>query len=109
MLRLGIDVGGTNTDAVLIDGSHVLAATKAPTSADTSPGLVSASADLKAASNLDPTAVAAVMIGTTPFINALVEGDRLAPTAAIRFGLPATSALPPLVDWPERLASAIGG
>jgi len=109
MLRLGIDVGGTNTDAVLIDGSTVLAATKASTTADVTSGIVSAIADVKAASDFDPTQIAAVMIGTTHFINALVEGDRLAPTAAIRFGLPATSALPPLVDWPERLRSAIGG
>jgi N-methylhydantoinase A/oxoprolinase/acetone carboxylase beta subunit len=109
MLRLGIDVGGTNTDAVLIDGSRVLAATKAPTSADVTTGIVAAISDLKAASGLDPADVAAVMIGTTHFINALVEGDRLAPTAAIRFGLPATSALPPLVDWPERLRTVIGG
>jgi N-methylhydantoinase A/oxoprolinase/acetone carboxylase beta subunit len=109
MLRLGIDVGGTNTDAVLIDGQRVLAATKASTSADVTSGIVNAIADLKAASGFDPAEVAAVMIGTTHFINALVEGDQLAPTAAIRFGLPATSALPPLVDWPERLRTVIGG
>jgi N-methylhydantoinase A/oxoprolinase/acetone carboxylase beta subunit len=109
MLRLGIDVGGTNTDAVLIDGNRVLAATKAPTSPDVSTGIAAAIAGLQAASRFDPAGIAAVMIGTTHFINALVEGDRLAPTAAIRFGLPATSALPPLVDWPERLRTAIGG
>ncbi|MBQ0827552.1 hydantoinase/oxoprolinase family protein [Streptomyces sp. RG38] len=107
-MRLGIDVGGTNTDAVLIDGNRVLAATKAPTSPDVTTGIVTAIAGLKQAAEFDPAAVAAVMIGTTHFINALVEGDRLAPTAAIRFGLPATSALPPLVDWPDRLRTAIG-
>ncbi|WP_237532195.1 hydantoinase/oxoprolinase family protein [Streptomyces sp. SID8352] len=108
MLRLGIDVGGTNTDAVLIDGNRVLATTKAPTSPDVTTGIVTAIAGLKEASDFDPASVAAVMIGTTHFINALVEGDRLAPTAAIRFGLPATSALPPLVDWPDGLRTAIG-
>ena len=50
-----------------------------------------------------PADVAAVMIGTTHFINALVEARRLAPTAALRLGLPATRALPPMVDWPDRL------
>ena len=48
------------------------------------------------------------MIGTTHFTNAIVEARRLAPTAAIRLGLPATRALPPMIDWPERLASALG-
>ncbi|MEV5006635.1 hydantoinase/oxoprolinase family protein [Streptomyces sp. NPDC093064] len=109
MLRLGIDVGGTNTDAVLIDGDRVLGAVKASTTADVTGGIVAAIGDLRQATGFDPGAVDAVMIGTTHFINALVEGERLAPVAAIRFGLPATRALPPLVDWPERLVTAIGG
>jgi N-methylhydantoinase A/oxoprolinase/acetone carboxylase beta subunit len=49
------------------------------------------------------------MIGTTHFINALVEARRLAPTAALRLGLPATASLPPMVDWPQRLVAAISG
>lgn len=109
LLRLGIDVGGTNTDAVLIDGQRIVAATKSSTTSDVTSGIVAAIADLKAASGFDPATVSAVMIGTTHFINALVEGTWLTPTAAIRFGLPATSALPPLADWPERLRSVIGG
>lgn len=109
MLRLGIDVGGTNTDAVLVDGSRVITAVKVPTTPDATTGIADALSDLKAASAGASDTVAAVMIGTTHFVNALVEADRLAPTAAIRFGLPATSALPPLVDWPQELASVIGG
>ena len=34
------------------------------------------------------------MIGTTHFLNALIEQRGLAPTAALRLGLPATAALP---------------
>ena len=37
------------------------------------------------------------------------SGRRLQPTAAVRLGLPATEALPPMVDWPERLRRALGG
>ena len=47
------------------------------------------------------------MIGTTHFTNAVVEAKRLVPTAVVRLGLPATRALPPLVDWPPRLRKAI--
>jgi N-methylhydantoinase A/oxoprolinase/acetone carboxylase beta subunit len=108
MHRLGIDVGGTNTDAVLLDGTRVVAATKAATTPDVTSGITAAISDLITAKTLDPQHVGAVMIGTTHFINALVEGNRLTPTAAIRFGLPATGALPPLVDWPTRLSNAIG-
>ena len=109
MMRIGIDVGGTNTDAVLMKGSSVLAATKTHTTEDVTSGIVSALRQLREAASFDPADVVAVMIGTTHFINALVEGKNLTPTAAIRFGLPATRALPPLVDWPRRLVDVLGG
>ena len=42
-LRLGIDVGGTNTDAVVLDRSDaLLAKAKVPTSADVSSGIEAA-------------------------------------------------------------------
>jgi len=108
-VRIGIDVGGTNTDAVLLDGSVVLGETKAATTADVTGGIVSALEGLQRARPFDPVSVSAVMIGTTHFINAIVEASRLAPTAAVRLGLPATAALPPLVGWPSRLVEAISG
>src|SRR5499427_10657507 len=46
MRRIGIDVGGTNTDAVLIEDSRVTAAVKVPTTADVSGGIVRALAEL---------------------------------------------------------------
>jgi N-methylhydantoinase A/oxoprolinase/acetone carboxylase beta subunit len=108
-MRIGIDVGGTNTDAVLMDGDAVLAAVKTSTTEDVTSGIVNALAGLQAQRAFDPGSVRAVMIGTTHFINALVEARRLAPTAAVRLGLPATASLPPMVDWPERLVAAIAG
>jgi N-methylhydantoinase A/oxoprolinase/acetone carboxylase beta subunit len=108
-VRIGIDVGGTNTDAVLMEGSTVLAAVKASTTDDVTSGIVGALDGLQAQRAFDPAEVQAVMIGTTHFINALIEGRRLAPTAALRLGLPATASLPPMVDWPARLVSAVQG
>ncbi|MFJ8892974.1 hydantoinase/oxoprolinase N-terminal domain-containing protein [Leifsonia sp. NPDC102414] len=107
-MHIGIDVGGTNTDAVLMDGKQTLAGTKNSTSPDVTTGIVQAIESLRAAQHFDGADISAVMIGTTHFINALVEAKRLAPTAALRLGLPATRALPPLVDWPEPLKQAIG-
>ncbi len=108
-MHIGIDVGGTNTDAVLMDGSTVLATVKQSTSPDVTSGIVSAIEALRASREFTGSDISAVMIGTTHFINALVQADRLAPTAALRLGLPATRALPPLVDWPVELRAAIGG
>ena len=41
-MRIGIDVGGTNTDAVLMDERRVLAEVKTPTTPDVTSGIVSA-------------------------------------------------------------------
>ena len=40
MFRIGIDVGGTNTDAALLDNNRVIASAKAPTSKDVITGVV---------------------------------------------------------------------
>jgi N-methylhydantoinase A/oxoprolinase/acetone carboxylase beta subunit len=108
-MRIGIDVGGTNTDAVLTAGDRVLATAKTSTTADVTTGITTAIEALRAGAKFDPAKIQAVMIGTTHFVNALIEAKRLAPTAVIRFGLPATAGLPPLVAWPRRLVDAIAG
>jgi N-methylhydantoinase A/oxoprolinase/acetone carboxylase beta subunit len=108
-MHIGIDVGGTNTDAVLVEGRRVLAECKTTTTVDVTSGIVRAVDGLQAVHAFDPAAINAVMIGTTHFVNAIVEGRGLAQTAAVRLGLPATRALPPFVDWPQRLRQVIGG
>lgn len=108
MIRIGIDVGGTNTDAVIMNGSAVLAGVKAPTTADVMSGVIEALDRVMTASGLAPSAVDVVMIGTTHFTNAVVQRRDLAKTGAVRLGLPATASLPPMVDWPEDLRDVIG-
>ena len=107
-MRIGIDVGGTNTDAVLMDGRTVVGAVKTPTTPDVTSGVVSALQKLIEVTRLQTDEIQAVMLGTTHFTNAVVERRHLAPTAVIRIALPATSALPPMVDWPEDLRSSLG-
>lgn len=109
MIRIGIDVGGTNTDAVVMDGATVIAGVKAATTGDVMTGVVNALKAVLEASKMDASAIDVVMIGTTHFTNAVVQRRDLAKTAAVRLGLPATASLPPMVDWPEDLKAAIGG
>ena len=108
-MRIGIDVGGTNTDAVLMDGTTVLSSTKTPTTANVSEGIAAALRDVIADSGIDTATIDGVMIGTTHFTNAVVERKHLTPTACIRLGLPATVCLPPMVDWPDDLRDIVGG
>ena len=108
MRRIGIDVGGTNTDAVLLDGDKVVFAVKRPTTKDVTSGILDALKALRA----DPAArvpVDAVVIGTTHFINAVVQRRHLMKVAAIRIGMPASASLPPFCDWPQDLAEGVRG
>lgn len=105
MYKLGIDVGGTNTDAVLIDENlQVAAAVKHPTSADIYEGIMGAVDAVLAASGVDRTLIGQAMLGTTQCTNAIVERRGLAPIAVLRIGAPATVGIPPMVDWAGDIA-----
>ncbi|MEV7605989.1 hydantoinase/oxoprolinase family protein [Paenarthrobacter sp. NPDC089322] len=105
-LRIGIDVGGTNTDAVVLDGDRVIAATKSSTTDDVTSGILNALREVLG--EADPAAVSSVFIGTTHFINAITQAKDLEPVAAIRLATPPQTLLP-MVDWPDRLRAAVGG
>ncbi len=112
MKRIGIDVGGTNTDAVLIEGDRVRHAVKTATTADVLGGIRTALARLLdgvPAEMRQAGQIGAVMIGTTHFTNAVVQRRHLQKVAALRIGLPASASLPPFVDWPEDLAREVSG
>ncbi|HEU5321700.1 MAG TPA: hydantoinase/oxoprolinase family protein, partial [Methylomirabilota bacterium] len=109
MRRIGIDVGGTNTDAVLLDGPRVEHAVKTPSTADVTSGIVAALRELLAAAGPGARRVDAVMIGTTHFTNAVVQRRDLTPVAAVRIGLPASASLEPFIDWPADLAAIARG
>ena len=101
--RIGVDVGGTNTDGVLIEDGKVVAAHKTPTTEDVLSGVRAA---LSAVAVPD---VQAVMIGTTHFVNAVVQRRDLARVGALRIGMPASRSLPPFCDWPDDLAALVRG
>ena len=47
------------------------------------------------------------MIGTTHFINAVVQRRHLSKVAAVRVGMPASASLPSFCDWPADLAELV--
>ncbi|MEL7022160.1 MAG: hydantoinase/oxoprolinase family protein [Pseudomonadota bacterium] len=107
MRRVGIDVGGTHTDAVLMDGDRIVATTKRPTTADIFSGTTDALDHLLDSVSADDARIEAVMLGTTQFTNAVVERRELQPVSAVRIGLPSGEDLPPFVGWPEDLAAKV--
>src|SRR6266850_6053862 len=109
MRRIGIDVGGTNTDAVLLDDGHLVHAVKTPTTADVTAGIVAALSELARHPEIGRGMIDGVVIGTTHFVNAVVQQRDLSRVAAVRIGLPASASLPPFCDWPEDLAALVRG
>ena len=107
-MRIGVDVGGTNTDAVVMDGNKVLAGKKAPTTANVSDGIVAAIGAVLEESGVAAAEVRSVMIGTTHFTNAFVERKNLLPVGIIRIALPSSRGVLPLTDWPADLSHAVG-
>lgn len=109
MMRIGIDVGGTHTDAVLMASNQVLQTVKTATTRDITSGITTALTALLSNAEQTRPAVDAVVIGTTHFTNAIVEQRELSPVAAVRIGLPASASLPPFVDWPAPMATLVRG
>ena len=107
-MRIGVDVGGTNTDAVLIDGIVVIASTKHPTTADVSSGVAAAIRTILSEASVAAEAITSVMIGTTHFTNALIERKHLDAVGILRLASPSGEALPPLTAWPAGLKKNIG-
>ena len=106
-MRIGIDVGGTHTDAVILDGDRVLSSTKALTSADVVTGITDALDTLLKNGGLKAAQIKTVMIGTTQFTNAIIQRRELSPTGVIRIGLPSGEGMPPMIDWPDDMTTAI--
>ena len=107
-MKIGVDVGGTNTDAVVLGENGVLGWRKTPTTADVYSGIVAAITQAIADAKVDRAKVDCVMIGTTQFTNAVIQRRSLLPVGIIRLALPATSAIPPLTDWPADLIAQVG-
>ena len=108
MLRIGIDVGGTHTDAVLLDGDAVVAWKKALTSADVLTGIMDALEAILSKHPGGEDSVEAVMLGTTQFTNAVIERRELSEVAAIRIGRPSGNGLPPKIGWPDDISRCLG-
>lgn len=107
--RLGIDVGGTNTDAVIIDeGLKLVEKVKTSTTSDVTRGIYSAISMVLEKSGVNKEEISYAMLGTTHCTNAIVERKRLCRVGIIRIGKPATMAIEPMIDWPEDLVKAVG-
>lgn len=106
--RIGIDVGGTNTDAVVIDDKlNLVASVKSPTTDDVMTGIKRAMHEVLRMPGVEKGKIGYAMLGTTHCTNAIVERKRLNKVAVLRIGAPATTAIRPMLDWQEDLKAAM--
>jgi len=106
--RLGIDVGGTNTDAVIMDAAdRVVAKAKVPCTPDITGGIMAAIDTVLQAPGVEPHRITHVMLGTTHATNAVLERRKLRRVAVVRLGGPATHSIRPMFEWPKDLAAAV--
>ncbi|RSL72752.1 hypothetical protein CEP54_000695 [Fusarium duplospermum] len=117
-LRIGIDVGGTNTDGAIIDPLQtsapdrgVVAWHKEPTTTNPSVSIDNAIANMLSSAAISPDDIASVTIGTTHFVNAVIERDaaRLSRVAVLRLCGPFSKHTLPCVDWPSDMRDLILG
>lgn len=107
-LRIGIDVGGTNTDAVVVDNQGaVVAATKAATTPDPFDGIRAALEQVLV--GVDKHRIGQAMLGTTHPANAVIQRRSLQRVGTLRLAAPATVGVRPGAAWPADLLAAIMG
>ncbi len=112
ILTIGVDVGGTNSDAVVLDeGGQVLSWAKETTSADVTSGVKAVVG--KALEGIRGGGrrgdVRRVCIGTTHFLNAVLQKRHLARVSVVRLCGAASTDLPPFVDVTADLSAAVRG
>ena len=107
--RIGIDVGSTNTDVAIVDeNGRPVYTSKVATTPDVTSGILAALEKAVRESGVSPDDVVAVMYGTTHGLNAIVTRRGLYRVGVIRIGLPATTSIEPMLDWPADLRKAVG-
>ncbi|KAH8652639.1 hypothetical protein BGZ60DRAFT_533502 [Tricladium varicosporioides] len=120
MYRIGVDVGGTNTDCALLSLTQqdltspsrgVCCSTKTPTTPDITSGITAAISTVLNKSEISHSQLLSINIGTTHFVNAVVEADsrRLSKVAVVRLCGPSTRHVPPFSDYPIHLRSIVDG
>lgn len=107
-LRVGIDVGGTNTDAVVIDANGaVVAAVKVATTPEPIDGIRQSLE--RVLESVDKSHVTKAMLGTTHPTNAIIQRRELDKVAVLRLAAPSSLGVRPGAAWPQDIREiAIG-
>lgn len=102
--KIGIDIGGTNTDIVLVDSQNViLACAKTPTTSDTNTGVKTALMRILSEINIGKEEITGIFLGTTQIANAIHQQEELYRVGVIRIAGHHPQSLPTCFTWPAEL------
>ena len=105
--RVGIDVGGTNTDIVIINKNNdIIAAHKTPTTYNVTDGIITALRKAIDTSGINHNTIVDITIGTTYTTNAILQARNLSRVGLIRIAGNKPE-LPPCYQWPENIKSSV--
>lgn len=106
--KIGIDIGGTNTDSVLIDSEGVITAcTKTATTPDINSGIKTALTHVLKESQVSGEDISGIFIGTTQIVNAILQCANLYKVGVIRVAGHYPTSIPSCYTWPENLKKAL--
>lgn len=107
-LIIGMDIGGTYTDAVLITkDERILASAKSPTTDDIIHGVEGALSLLFKQFAVSPHQISQINLGTTHATNAILQKNGLFRVGVLRIAGQYPESLPPCFGWPPDLVKAI--
>lgn len=106
--KIGIDIGGTNTDLVLLDADGVIVAfTKTATTPDVNTGIKTALCHVLKESQVSSEEIAGIFIGTTQIANAIIQRSNLYKVGVIRIAGQHPESIPSCYGWPEILKNSL--
>jgi N-methylhydantoinase A/oxoprolinase/acetone carboxylase beta subunit len=107
-LRLGIDVGGTNTDGVIVDDAGgVVISAKTATTPEPLDGIRTVMA--KVIAGIDKSSITQAMLGTTHPANAIIQRKALDRVGILRLAAPSSYSVRPGAAWPADLHTMVIG
>ncbi len=110
MYTIGIDIGGTHTDAVLLDASGKTAAwAKGTTTHPLTDGVKGIIQNVLQQANLCSACIKTVIMGTTHATNAILEGSQLLKVGLIRISDAKPLSPSPGFGWPRTLQKQVIG
>jgi len=107
---IGVDIGGTNTDAVLVDQKEkIIGSVKTTTTDDISVGFAIALQQLLEQTAVPREQIQSIFLGTTHATNAILQKKDLFRVGLIRIAGQRPEDLPVAFSWPQDLKEAVVG